>query len=332
MKLSIPLVVWGFCFASPSYLYAQSVDTGRDERDDEGEGEGEGSNSCSNLGTAYLGGPTGASIIGRQYDRNTGSGGIVGGSGSSGPVIDPGLSINYGNSASDAWSEKGVLTGSSMRLQDTSTGGHSGITYNAVGCVTNTSITQETWGGSSRGFWDTDTGVSPGSTPSSFNDPTLDNYTCWGTPLDGSYDFVLSMTVVNDQLVDGVYFEQIEPGATGGLGGGGSTANFTISVRVNSGAWINLGSASGSNPNKTATVPTGQVATPFQTIGYYYIPDGTTYSAGDQLDYRISSPGNGPDPVIGDFAILGCCQTVPEPSTATSLLLGMAFLARRRRT
>ena len=98
-------------------------------------------------------------------------------------------------------------------------------------------------------------------------------------------------------------------------------------MNVNGTGFTTLGSALVAN--KSSTVPEFSSGDPL-AIDYYYVADGTTYNAGDTIEYRISSLAAGGDVVIGDFAILGCC-VVPEPSTVATLFLGLGLLARRRR-
>jgi len=263
----------------------------------------------------------GASLSnGRLYAKNTPY-----------PVaVDPGLSISNGNTLNNAdnWAERGVLVGNSMRLQPTPSGGPRPITYESS-CVTNTVFSAEPWGGSGKQFWDTDTGVI-----GSVGDPNdlTSVFTCWEDPSDGSYDFYIGMTLTDTVTVDGIYFEQLfGPMDSGGMES--FFAEYTISRQINGGIWEDIGKENTAAPDHKGIVFTPGNTTIGVPISYYHTPEGGTYAAGTVLLYQISLRTPQPyDPILGDFAILGCCAVIPEPS---SLMLGslasILLLVRRKR-
>lgn len=232
---------------------------------------------------------------------------------------DPGLSV-----ISNVSSRSGLLVGSSMRLQSESGGGFSGITTKAD-CIKNASISLPTWGGSGKGYWDTTTGVQVdvGSFPTSWNNSnTLSASACWqknwtapGDSTPTGYEFSFTVDFANNTKVDSVYWEVLNPG--------GSNTSYQIYVDdVAVGSVITSPLTTG-NPVSSDTGTTGSF-----TLDYYM------GSIGQELSgtHKISVVGVGDDFIMGDFAVMGCCTTVPEPSSILlSSIAGIAFLLRRKR-
>lgn len=274
-------------------VYAQKVDPG---------GGGSGAD-CNGLGSALSNG--------RFYARTEANPG--------GSIQDPGISV-----ISNVSSQTGLLVGSSMRLQHEGGGGFSGITTKA-GCVESASLSLPQWGGSGKGYWDTDAGVQVdvNSFPTTWNNSsTLSASACWqknwtapGGSTPTGYEFSFQVTFANNTQVDGVYWEVLNPG-----GAGPTYQVYVDGVAVGSQMTSPLLSG---NPVSSDTGATGEF-----TLDYYYGAINQTLSG----THTISVVGVGNDFIMGDFAVMGCCTPVPEPSSAALLgLAGLATMMRRRR-
>jgi len=239
-----------------------------------------------------------------------------------GQIQDPGLSIKV---PSEKF-QSGMLVGSSMRLQTESgpsiVGLLSGITTRAA-CVNGAILNTPNWGGSGKGYWDVDAGVTVDTpTPTNWNaSNTASANACWQTnwsdPITGAngYEFSYTVDFANNTSVDGLYWEVLDQTP--------QINNFKVFVDNVEVSSSTPAFAIGS-PVSTDTGTTGSYS-----LEYHYEQLNLTLSG----VHTISVVGTGPDFVMGDFAIFGCCdpEAVPEPSSA--LLIGMSIigLASRRR-
>ncbi len=282
------------------------------QKEEPGEGGGGGAGiDCNGLGTAITNGTF--------YERTEPApafGGVN--------FIDPGLSIN--DSVLPTRVTTGVLAGSSMRVQvDPSTGNtttqSTGVTTKAS-CVTTASLAIPTAGGSSRLFWDTGSGMNPpagASYPYPITSTTAtDGHSQFGcfqisgqTGGQNYYDFTYTLDFSDPTQVDGIYWESY-------VNHGGTKQLFVNGVLVTT----TVNSANGTDIDSNGVNNS-------LNLQYNFMAINQSLSGTNNI---ITLRSIGADPVVGDFAVLGCCTPVPEPST-TLLLVGTfaASLLRRKR-
>lgn len=258
---------------------------------------------CNGLGTPLNNG--------LHYERTTPNPG--------GFIVDPGLSVH-----SDVTKRTGLLAGSSMRLQNESGGGFSGVTTHAD-CVSGVSVHHPAWGGSGKGFWDTDVGVPVDvvNFPTNWNaSQTLSAAACWqknwtapGGSTPTGYEFSFNLTFNSATQVDGLYWETLAPRPAGpdpvfqvyvdGVAVGNPVTNFATGDPVSS---------------DTGTSGVFELDYHFGKINQ--VLSGT---------HNISVVGVGNDFIMSDFAVMGCCP-VPEPSSSLFLALAaFGAISRRKR-
>ena len=258
---------------------------------------------------------------GRYYGQTEPDDPIVGGGLGGVPLgqyVDTGLSI-YDTTSS----AHGLLAGSSMRWQDTSsgtTGIYAGVTTKAS-CIESASLAVPTWGGSGRLFWDTNSGVMPDNTNYPVASTATTNasvFSCWNSGGTNILDFTYTLSFSEDTLVDGVYWETI-----GDLNSPifGSVPN-SYQILIDG---VAVNGTSTTTPYFSNDVTDSSGGT--DSLNHFYIPLNQALTGSHTITLRSTGSV---DPALGDFAIMGCCP-VPEPSTSLLTLFGTAALSLRRR-